>query len=63
MNAGMIANSKRSLNIKSNLHLRFPFTVKAVFKISLPVGADITKMCRIKFQGESLETFLVYEVV
>ena len=30
--------------------------------ILLP-GADITKMCRINFQGEPLETFFMYEIV
>ena len=63
MNTGLIAYSKRSCNIKSNFHFRFPFPVKAVFKISFPVWADIIKMCRIKFQGESFETFFIYEVV
>ena len=63
MNTGLIAYSKRSCNIKSNFHHRFPFPVNAVFKISFPVWADTTKMCRIKFQGESLETFFIYEVV
>ena len=63
MNTGLIPYSKRSCNKKSNFYFRFPFPVKAVFKISFPVWADITKMCRIKFQGEPLETFFIYEVV
>ena len=29
----------------------------------LPPGADITKMSRIKFQGEPLETFFLYEII
>ena len=37
MNTELIAYSKRSCNIKSNFHFRFPFPVKAVFKISFPV--------------------------
>ena len=63
MNTRLIAHSKRLWNIKSNFHFRFQFPVKAVFKISFPVWADITKMCTIKFRGESLKTFFIYEVV
>ena len=37
MSTGLIAYSKRSCNIKSNFHHRFPFPVNAVFKISFPV--------------------------
>ena len=59
----VIFRVRKPRTTSQNFYFRFSFPVHRSLKIALPVWGDSTKMCRIKFQRESLETFLVYDVV